>query len=704
MKYGSPKRKYSETVRQFCMGLDYLSPAAYRYVRRVFNKHLPDPYTLRRWYKSIDVEPGITTVSLNILKEKAEEYKNEGRTLTLALLCDEVSVKKSIEFNEATSKFTGFVSCENRSKSNPNKTDKNTKKGNRLDVAKDALVFMCVGEDFKIAVAYFFLNGLEAEERAALTQEVIRNVNETGAKVMSLTADGTITNIACVKLLGVNFKKDQPFFKSPTSPHYNIYFLLDAPHMLKLARGCFGTHKLYYKDKPISWSYVKELHDMQKIRNFNLGNKLTNLHIDYHLKPMNVRLAAEVMSNSTANGIDTLREDKYEKFQNSYETTEFIRHVNNVFDIGNVRANCPNSGYKQPICESNSEELFKYFQKAKEYFMSIEIDEENSQSKKVMRKLAIQSRSMTPFLGMVHNLTALQGLFNDYVVSGQFKEIYSFKFSQDHLETWFSCVRRGLGSNDNPSAAEFKRLYRKLLVCNEIVYDGNKANCITNETGILTVSSAVLRPIRDQNSNRAHEVVEIDFSYYDTINEELEKFDEHLNAYAAFRLEAKMKRKIKKRGVCKDCADVFFENAKVEDSFVKRKILKDYPYENEEVDADLIKSLQPCKSTVDLIVVVNKILQILPQKEFNIESISTIVMNHLDFNSLYAKTDFEKHAGAETQMNHHDQISHKTHFLSNMVVYYIHIKAHKIGGKIADEERGVYIRHTNKKSIHTSGQ
>lgn len=38
LKYGSPTKKYSEVIRQFCMGLDYLSPAAYRYIRRVSTK------------------------------------------------------------------------------------------------------------------------------------------------------------------------------------------------------------------------------------------------------------------------------------------------------------------------------------------------------------------------------------------------------------------------------------------------------------------------------------------------------------------------------------------------------------------------------------------------------------------------------------------------------------------------------------------
>lgn len=689
MKYGTPTRKYSETVRQFCMGLEYLSPAAYRYVRRVFNKNMPAPRTLRRWYRSIDAEPGITSVSLDILKKKAEEYKQKGKELLLALLCDEVSIKKSVIWNEAESKFDGFVSCENTSEQRRKKRKKK-KNADHLDVAKDALVFMCVGEDFKIVVAYFFLCGLEAVNRAALTQEVIRSVNGAGAKVMSFTVDGTITNISCAKNLGVNFRKDKPFFKSPTSPHYNIYFLLDAPHMLKLARGCFASHQLYFKGKPIRWKFVADLHNMQKIRNLNLGNKLTNLHINYHLKPMNVRLAAEVMSNSTAHCIDQLCEDDYEAFQNSYETTQFIRHVNNVFDICNVQANKPPSGYKQPICESNAEELFQYFHAAKKYFQSIEIDEQNWNSKQIKRKLAIRSRSMTPFLGMVHNLTALQGLYNDYIVTGQLIALFSFQCSQDHLETWFSCIRRGLGSNDNPTATDFRRLYRKLLVCHEITYDGNKANCISNETGILTVSSDIFpQPTEKLNMN---EIPELEFNYHEVMNEELEKFDEHLNVYAASRVELTLKRNIQThKEKCMSCIQVFQENEIANDNFIARKKI----------------SNQPCISTVDIIKASNKIMHLLPNQEFNIGNLSLTILKNLDCDVLYIDSDFEDHDSTEPRRSPRDQMSrmsHKDHFLYNVVKAYMHIKAHRIGAKIADEERGVYIRHTNKKLIHIAGQ
>lgn len=62
-----------------------------------------------------------------------------------------------------------------------------------------------------------------------------------------------------------------------------------------------------------------------------------------------------------------------------------------------------------------------------------------------VRKLAIKSSKFTPFFGYLNNLTALEGIYTDYVLNGPLKEFHSFMFSQDHLETWFSRVRSSLG-------------------------------------------------------------------------------------------------------------------------------------------------------------------------------------------------------------------------------------------------------------------
>lgn len=81
-----------------------------------------------------------------------------------------------------------------------------------LDIAKDALVFLIVGPDFKLPIGYHLLNGLESIDRAALTFECIKRLEDTGVIVMSLTSDGCRANVATTEFLGAQLSEDKPFF------------------------------------------------------------------------------------------------------------------------------------------------------------------------------------------------------------------------------------------------------------------------------------------------------------------------------------------------------------------------------------------------------------------------------------------------------------------------------------------------------------
>lgn len=102
--------------------------------------------------------------------------------------------------------------------------------------------------------------------------------------------------------------------------------------------------------------------------------------------------------------------------------------------------------------ESTAYQIFDYASKAKDFFKSIEIDEKRTRKLPdkttetyYVRKLAIKSSKFTPFFGFINDLTALEGLYTDYVLNGPIEEFHTFMFSQDHLETWFSAVRSSLG-------------------------------------------------------------------------------------------------------------------------------------------------------------------------------------------------------------------------------------------------------------------
>lgn len=122
---------------------------------------------------------GITQVALDAIKKKAEDYKKEGKQLHLCLISDEMGIRKHIQWDPEQYSFNGFCTNASEIKSKHNEQSSDIKSS----IAKDALVFMAVGPDFKIPVAYFLLNGLDGVDRALLTQEVIRSLDKTTAKV-----------------------------------------------------------------------------------------------------------------------------------------------------------------------------------------------------------------------------------------------------------------------------------------------------------------------------------------------------------------------------------------------------------------------------------------------------------------------------------------------------------------------------------------
>lgn len=239
------RTKFSQETRQFCLRLQFHSTAAYKELRKFFGKRLPTCRTLRKWLYSTDASPGITRAAIDEIAQKAREYREKGEKLYLCVMSDDVSIRKHITFNTNTTQFDGFPSIES------------SKAKGAQSAAKEALVFMAVGNDFKIPVAYFLLNGLPAIDRASLTKDVLVAIQNTGARIVSLTGDGLSANISVVKMLGADFNSDRPFFVLSNRPNEKIYTIFDPPHMLKLIRRNYAYHELYYKSDRLRWDLLE---------------------------------------------------------------------------------------------------------------------------------------------------------------------------------------------------------------------------------------------------------------------------------------------------------------------------------------------------------------------------------------------------------------------------------------------------------------
>lgn len=672
--------KYSPAVRKFCLRLQFHSTSAYNELRKFFGKNLPDCRTIQRWLRTADASPGITSLALDIIAQKVQSYKEQGKQLCLCLISDEMAMRRQINYNPSNKEFSGFVTHFNSRNDNDN---------TKLAVAKDVLVFMVVGTDFRLAVAYFLLNGLQSVDRAAITREVVKSVYATGAKIISLTSDGLRANVIVAELLGADFNANKPYFQNPSNAEEKIYIIFDPPHMLKLVRKHFAEKQLYYNGDELQWNLLRILADKQDTDNFELGNKLSNRHINYKRAPMDVKTAVETFSNSVADVLQQLNEDGYEDFAGCDATVAFIRIFNNLFDAMNYgEGKKTDDCFKRPICTSTIDSIRKLFNEGKHFIERISIRSIGAKNNKTTPVL--KSRSSMGFFGFLHNMTSTLGIHDDYIKNGSLDKVYTFQYSQDHLETYFALVRSSLGQNNNPTAQQFSAAYRKLLFCVPHL-SAHRTNCNLDLVEILTVSSVdQLRQLPPQNSLSTGNEFEIGIGYDVLLNNTLDLYQQHMCAYLAVSIETKIVGNINKRTIsgCQDCSKVFEENIKIFDCFVAKK-----------------NFAQPCSSTRDIIVVCDSVFKLFQTNEhIAFESMSKTIFKVLDIDRLYELSHFNDHRKAVVNQINGMDMTHKEQFIYSILEEYMHMKSQKIGKRITYEEQGPKIRRNATRNIIMAGQ
>ena len=73
------KAKYPDVLKAFAITPQFYSTKAYNYVRHTFQLALPHPSTIRRWYQSINDQPGFTHEAFHALTLRVQEAKAKGK-------------------------------------------------------------------------------------------------------------------------------------------------------------------------------------------------------------------------------------------------------------------------------------------------------------------------------------------------------------------------------------------------------------------------------------------------------------------------------------------------------------------------------------------------------------------------------------------------------------------------------------------------
>lgn len=662
-------QKYSEAVRKFSFRIQFHSTGAYRELRKFFNNRLPTIRCLQKWLRSVDSKPGITQAALDIIAEKAKLYKQEGKQLCVCLMDDETGINGQPSWNEETMKFVGFD--ETIKSKGPRKRNSSNEENTKTPLVKNALVYMVCGDDFRIAVAYKFLVSMDAVDRAAFTLEVIRAIDKTGAKVISLTSDGLAANLSVARLLGADLKNNKPYFMRPNGLKEKIYIVLDPPHMIKLLRQYLSRKKLQHGENELNWNLLETLASKQHKDNFSLTKKLTKNHIEWEHHKMNVKKAVQIFSNDNADALDQLREDKYEDFSGSEKLSEFLRLVNNIFDVVNIGEGKPtDKQFKQPICEANLEKVRELFDSFKRFVSGLTME---SNRKKERHSVLNE----TGFLGLLVNIESTLGIYQDYVKGSHSPYFYTFKYGQDSLETWFSLIRASLGHNFNPNPLQFEMAYRKLLFCTPHICKTTQTNCnVEFPSTLLNVSSAATaKPQCQVNAVLQSNSIEIEIDFDTVINMVLEPYDQHLFALTAMDIENEIIWTHKAQNVskCQDCLNVFAQNVKINDSFIAKKISRGKV------------TSQPCLHTFQILLFSNYVAeQIESPKQIDFKSVAKTIMNELiNIEPLYELSHFEGHNN--TKKNCH--ISHKEEFILEILLKFLHMKSKNICARIVQEEQ-----------------
>jgi hypothetical protein len=407
-------------------------------------------------------------------KSLETEVKNSPTKKDCCLMIDVMAIRKqTIVDPKEKERYVGFI---NYGPVTPEDSD---------TLATEALVFLLVGTrtHWKCPVGYFLCDKMSATTQAQLIRMALVKAADAGLRVWTITADGTSVNISTFRQLGcifgTTYESTTTKFKHPSQDYY-VYVILDPCHMLKLARNALGS-LLSFNDQnggKIKWEFFHNLHVLQQHEGLKLSNRLTTQHLEFRKHKMNVRLAAQTLSSSVADAIEFLDISmKMPEFQDSQPTVLFIRTIDRLFDMLNSR-NPIGKGYKQPL-RPNSQHIWENSLKAAaEYLLSLRTDD---------GQLLTSHRRKTFITGFVSTIKSTIEMANEmfFSLDSSFKYLLTYKYSQDHLELLFSCIRSRGGWNNNPNTLQLKYALRKMLMRNAITASKN-ANCIDFSDGSPT--------------------------------------------------------------------------------------------------------------------------------------------------------------------------------------------------------------------------
>lgn len=328
------------------------------------------------------------------------------------------------------------------------------------------------------------------------------------------------------------------------------------------------------------------------------------------------------------------------------------------------------TGFKRPLRPGTKELYYNEMDRLEKYLMGLKF---------VNGQLLVHSANKRGFVGLILAMASFKGIYESYVENDQLKYLLRYKFSQDHLETFFSAVRSRGGFNDNPNVSEFKSAYKRILVKTEIKTT-KSANCMTlDDTSILSISSTqeknktknFLKNIateEDYESAFFESIIDID------LNDYVEDVVTYISGYVQRQLLENME--------CTECCEAVLSDAIIENcQLIELKNI-----------GGLIK---PSTVIKQICISAEKTFRI-NSDEIGMEKLIRSTFRHLDPSVFDSMNDHF--------LNSDPIENHRLLFVKSVLHQYFKLRIHHKNAQTVEENRKIKIRNFYKKMVHFKGQ
>lgn len=355
-------RRWHPTMIRFALSIFHKSPAAYGALYESGVLTLPCRRTLFDYTHFKPIKDGIHYEVLESVAKEVEKLKLYQRYHTL--MCDEMYISKSLVYEKHTGRIIGYVTLDEVQQELDSLQcflEDPLAEPSHPPVASKILVFFIKGvsSGVKEAIATYAVDTLTKEQLYRWSWDVIGKCERSGIAIIAYVSDGSPINRAFIKMNKpytegcdviydtLNKAAPESVLNKDKTKERVLYFIADVPHLIKTIRnGFLASSEKRYRNKQtgrnclrrrlekngqkILWKTIVQLFHFQKQQYLRKAFKLNaqNVFINSYSK-MRVKYAAQVLSATVAQMLEE------RKWEGTEETVNFIREVNDFFDMLN---------------------------------------------------------------------------------------------------------------------------------------------------------------------------------------------------------------------------------------------------------------------------------------------------------------------------------------------------------------------------------